>query len=61
MEQEQNLQLEPKDYESLQGPSRQTVKASVLNQDLVRLRLKVQQWEQVDHSLRQVQLVGEDC
>ena len=60
-EQEQNLRMEPKDYGSLQEPPRQTVKASVPNRDLVRLRLKVQQQEQVDHSLRQVQLVGEDC
>ena len=51
-EQEQNLLMEPKDYESLQGPPRQTVKASVLNWDLVRLRLKVQ--KQGDHSSRQV-------
>ncbi len=60
-EQEQNLLTEPKDYESLQGPPRQTVKASVPNRDLVRLRLKVEQQERVDHSLQQVQLVGEDC
>ena len=37
-EQEQNLLMEPKDYESLQGPPRQTVKVSVLNWDLVSSR-----------------------